>query len=1011
MLKKLTTRFLSFCIFLFSISLVAQSGFVTGKITSPEGQPIPGVTVMQKGTSHGVVSNFDGEYQIELKPDSEILVFSYLGFRTVEIEVSAGSVLDVRMEYDDQSLEEVLVIGYGTQRKSDITGSVSSISSKDFEDAVVNSVDDILQGRSPGVLVTSSSGAPDAGSTIRIRGNNSISGSNAPLYVVDGTPISGSPNFDPQDIENMEVLKDASATAIYGSRGSNGVILISTKRGETGKTLIEVNFRTSVSEIMKTFDMLNGQDYAEYRNEANLALGRAIPYPNPEQYSGQGFDWQDEILRNGNRNEYGINISGGKDNINYFVSGNLLDDKGIILGSQYTRGNLRMNLDMDAFDDFLNLKFSFNGSHSKNQRAISTAGVFPDAGGPIFTAMTASPIVPSLNYSGFTGEQTQFYNPFLEVTEKNDRDFAMDLFANTQATFNFTEHLSYTFNGGIDFTQNNRDIFTPSTVGQGINFNGIANTTNNRNYDYIVINYLTYENDFNDKHDISGTAGVEYSEFNGYSNGASVTNFDLQILGSDNLGVGTGQKNLESNRIQSILKSGFLRLNYSFDDRYLFTTTLRADGSSRFAENEKWGYFPSAAFGWNISNEKFLEDSRTISNLKIRASYGATGSQSIAPYQSLARYGTTVFGLGNTPTLAYVPQSVANPDLRWETTKQLDIGLDVGIFNNRLDFTFDYFQKTTEDLLQSIQLPSQSGYSLALVNFGSIKNEGIEFGISAYPVNTGNFSWDTFFNFTSYKTKVIELGGNEEIFGPGMGNGYFGSGHIYRPGYEYGMLYGLKAIGLIQESDFDAAGNILVPTRTNDDTLGHWKFEDINGDGNITQDDRTVIGNPNPDFIFGWNNDFNYKNFSLNLFIQGSVGNDIYNTIGTVINSGFDNNEAYKNQTVDWYHNRWTPENPHNDIRYPSINSFVNPAANFMVEDGSYIRLKNVSLRYNLPLENSPITGIQFSITGTNLVTITDYTGFDPEVSSRGANSLAPGVDLGAYPRQKIYTLGINLDF
>ena len=1005
---------------LLPLTIWAQSTVVSGTVTSPDGAAVPGANIVQKGTSTGTVTDLDGNYRIQLVEGPDTLVFSFIGYQSVEEAVGNRSTVNVTLEEDAQSLDEVVVVGYGSQKKSDITGSVSSVSSEDLEKAVYNSVDQLLQGRSSGVQVTSSSGEPGAPSSIRIRGNNSISGDNSPLYVVDGIPISGDPNFSPQDVESMEVLKDASATAIYGSRGANGVIIVTTKRGRAGETQLQASFNTTLSNIISTYDMLSGQDYADYRNEANVALGRAEPFPNPEQYAGQGFNWQEEILQTGIRNEYGLSASGGQENVRYFVSGNLLDDTGILLGSNFRRGNLRANMDLDALDDRLNLKFSINGTHTQNQRAITATRGFPASAGPIVYALTSEPIVPTLTYTGQIGEGIQFYNPYLEVTDKEDRNFTTALLASTEATFTITDHLTYTFNGGINFALDNRDIFTPSTVGNGIDQNGVAQSGQQRAYDYTTSNYLTYKNVFNEVHDITGTVGLEYSEFNNYSTGINVNNFDLQLLGTDALQIGTGVPSVSSFRNRTVaingvprsagvLKSGFARVNYSFKNRYLLTATMRADGSSRFAANEKWGYFPSAAVGWRISEEDFLADSKLINNLKLRASLGETGSQSIAPYQSLARYGTTVFGAGNSPTLGYVPISVANPDLRWETTQQFDVGLDVGMFNGRLEFIFDYFRKETRDLLQSIQIPTQSGFGGALINFGSIENEGIELAINAYPVQTEGFSWYSSFNFTTYKTTVLELGGDEEIFGPGLGQNVFGNGHIYRPGDEFGLFYGFRAVGLIQESDFDSEGNITVPIRNNDSQLGHWKFEDLDGDGMITNEDRTVIGNPNPDFLIGWNNDLSYGNFTLNLFIQGSVGNDIYNTLGTIVNSGFNNNESYKNQTVDWYRNRWTPSNPTNDIRYPSINSASPPVANYMVEDGSYVRLKSASLRYNLPLENSLVSGLQLYITGTNLITLTDYTGFDPEVSSLGANTLAPGVDLGTYPRQRGYTFGINI--
>jgi TonB-linked SusC/RagA family outer membrane protein len=1007
--------FLFFCFSAFS-----QTGkTVTGTVTSPDGQPLPGASIVQKGTNNGVQSDFDGNYQIQLASGSGVLVFSYVGFTTKEEIVGNRNSIDVVLEEDAQNLDEVVVIGYGSQKKSDITGSVASVGSEDLEKAVFNSVDQVLQGRSSGVLVTSASGEPGAPASIRIRGNNSISGDNSPLYVVDGIPISGTPNFNPQEIENLEVLKDASATAIYGSRGANGVILITTKRGETGETSFDFYTNISYSTIDTPYEVLSGQDYAEYRNEANAALGNALPFPNPEQYEGQGFDWFDEIVRTGLRQEYGLNISGGSENTRFFVSGNLLDDKGVIKGSKFKRGSVRVNLDMDALNDKLNLKFSLNGTHTQNFRSVTDNRAFPSGGGPIFNALFSEPIVPSLDFSGFTGENQQFINPYLEVTEQDDRDFITNLLGNMEATFKITDNLSYTFNGGLNYRLRTRDIFTPSNVGSGILPNAVGSSSNSRAYDYIVSNYLTFADEFGENHEFSATLGAEYSEFNNYGASLSVNDFDIQLLGFDNFGVATGIPVVGSNRSQSILQSGFTRFNYSFKNKYLLTATVRADGSSRFAENEKWGYFPSAAVGWRISEEDFLKESNTISNLKLRGSWGETGSQAIAPYQSLSRYGTTTYSIGNAPTLAFTPQSVANPNLKWETTEQKNLGLDLGLFRNRLNFTFDYFVKTTKDLLQSVQIPSQSGFGGALVNFGSIENKGIELNLDALVVNAKDFQWNSSLNYTSYKTEVLELGGAEEIFGPGFSINVFGNGHIYRPGEEFGQFFGLNAIGLIQESDFDTGGNPTFPVFRNDTQLGHWKFEDVNGDGVITNDDRKVIGNPNPDFLFGWNNDFTYKNLTLNVFIQGSIGNDLYNPLRTTLSSGFFNNEAYKNQTVEWYENRWTPQNPTNDIRFPSINSVAPAVANYMVEDGSYIRFRNISLRYNVPLpDRIGLTSLQVFATGTNLITITDYSGFDPEVSSLDADTirpnnsgLAPGVDLGAYPRPKTITFGVNLSF
>ncbi|MBC6996602.1 TonB-dependent receptor [Neolewinella lacunae] len=998
-------------------TLVGQQATVSGKVAGTDGTPLVGATVQQEDSTTGTVADFDGNYTLTVSGPNPVLVVSYTGYETRREAVAGRNTIDFVLDDNALTLEQVVVTGYGSQKRSDITGAVASVSSKDLEQAVFNTVDQLLQGRTAGVLVTSGDGAPGSPSTIRIRGNNSLSADNGPLYVVDGIPITGTPTFNPQDIANLEVLKDASATAIYGSRGANGVILVTTKRGTAGKTVIELDANTTTSTVLTDIEVLNGQQYAEYRNEASRLEGRPEPFPNPAEFAGQGFDWQDEIITAGQRTNVGLNISGGQDNVRFFVSGDYLLDDGIVLDSRFSRGNVRANVDVDAFNDRVTFAVGFNASHRQGQNAVSNLGGFPSALGPITNALLAEPLVPSLTFAGMTAENEQFYNPYLEVTAKEDRNFNTDLLGNIKMDVKLTDDLTFTFNGGANIRLGLRETFFPSTVGPGILSRGSATSNYGRGYDLTSSTYLNFNKTFNERHTFSATAGLEYSEFNNYSSNTSVSNFELEILGLDNVGIGTGLNNIGTGRSLSVLQSGFLRLNYSYLGKYLLTVTGRADGSSRFAENEKWGYFPSAAIGWRVSEENFLKGSQTISNLKLRASLGETGTQSIAPYQSLARYGTIQYPVGNNPALGFVPNSVEAPNLRWETTRQLNLGIDLGLWNNRLEFIFDYFVKTTEDLLANTPLPPQSGFGGALVNLGSIENRGIELGVNAFIINSPSFSWNTGFNFTTYETTVLELGGDGEVFGPAIAANFGGNAHIYRVGEEFGQFFGLVTTGLIQQSDLDAAmeAGVPLPAFNNDRELGHWKYADISGpngepDGVINNLDRQVIGSPNPDFILGWNNDFTYKNFSLNIFIQGTVGNDVLNAIRPVLNSGFANNESYKNQTLDWYLNRWTPENPTNDPRYPSINSASAPVADFMIEDGSYLRLKNVSLRYRIPFQNRAISSIQLYVTGTNLITLTEYSGFDPEVSALGS-PLAPGVDLGVYPRQRAYTFGLNVGF
>ncbi len=994
-------------------SISRQSKKIRGKVIDSSAQPLPGVTVVITGTSNGTITDFEGKFIIPDVPANATLTFSFVGMKTQEIPVAGESEINVTMEEESIGLEEVIAIGYGVQKKTDVTGSVTSVKSEDLEKAVFNTVDQLLQGRASGVVVSSASGEPGAPASVRIRGNNSILGDNQPLYVVDGTPIKGYPDFNPEDVESLEVLKDASATAIYGSRGANGVILVTTKRGLSQKALLNLNVQSTLSSAISNIDVLQGQDYAEYRNEAVLAANPSaqIPYPNPSQYKGQGIDWQNEILRTSYRTKLGLSVNGGSQDSRYFISGQYLQDDGIIVNSQFIRSNLRTNIDLDFFNDKLTLQFSTNISYTKNNRAISATLGFPSSLGPVTWAVLAEPIVASKDHTGFSGEGFRFFNPYLEATEKDDKEVETSIFGSLLATWKINDNFTFRVNAATNLKNTSRGIFYPSNVASGIETSGNAQSFYGRTNDVIISNYLNYQTKINDAHDIAATIGVEYSEFNDHIYSSNVSNFDFELLGLDNLSVGTSRNSISSGRSLSVLQSGFVRLNYSYKNKFLFTATARADGSSRFAKNEKWGYFPSAALGWRVSEESFLNDNPVVSNLKLRTSYGETGSQSIAPYRSIARYGFVTYPTGNTPSTGYAPGSVENPNLKWETTAQFNLGFDLGLYENRINLTADYFSKETRDLLANVSLPGQSGFSSADINAGTIQNKGVEVNLGIDFFRGKQFKWSTNINATALKTKVLSYGGTGEFFGPGFG--IFGSGHWYKAGEEFGVFYGLKATGLIQQSDLDAAAaeGVELPALNGDRQLGHWKFEDLDGNGIINGEDRQIIGNPNPDLTFGWNNDFSYKNFGLTIFIQGSLGNDLYNTLGTILHSGWQNDQSYKNQSVDWYENRWTSSNLTNDIRYPSVNNVTIPIGNFMVEDGSYVRLKNISLRYNLPSQLIRFASIQLSFTGTNLLTITNYTGLDPEVSSLGSNTLAPGVDLGVFPQSRSYTLGIKATF
>ncbi|RKN78666.1 SusC/RagA family TonB-linked outer membrane protein [Ulvibacterium marinum] len=1000
-----------FCV-LFTFGTYAQDNVVTGTVTAEDGEPLPGVNIVQRGTNNGVVADFDGNYEITLRSGSQTLVFSYVGYSSKEVPVAGQSVISVVLIEDAQALDEVVVTGYGTQRRSDLTGSVASVKGNDIAVTPVPTFDVALQGRAAGVSVVNTSSEPGGGSTIRIRGSNSISGNNEPLIVLDGYPLpsggeastagigavrvvpSNPLNFlNPNDIASIDVLKDAASTAIYGSRGANGVIVITTKKGTYGqKAKINLTVETAGATSFEFPEMMDGPTFAAWRLET-------ADQPNPRFNNPESLpttDWLDNILRTGFVQRYQLDINGGSEKTRYSISGNYQVNEGVVKFTEFERGVVSLKLDT-KLSDRLSVSTTINLSQSLNNRNNQGTGAIINGGG-VWKALTNDPSRTPEDTDFILNDPTEFYfiDPVVDIRDTKDQTADKNVFANVFAKYTILDGLTLNVRAGVNSKNSRREVYYKKTTSIGARDNGRAVYNTFEFDDQLLESYLAYDKTFGAAHNLNLVGG--YSSQANTTRGVNntVINFPADALGSNNIGLGLTPSIPQSSRIERSLLSYYFRANYDFNKKYFVSLTMRADGSSVFAENEKWGYFPSAGVGWTVSEESFLKDSKTISNLKFRASYGITGSQSIAPLQSLTLLGVQNANFNDALAAGLSPVQLGNQNLKWEETTQINAGLDFGLFNERVFGSIDYYVKTTDNLLQNFPIPTSSGLSSLVVNAGSIENSGVEITLGADIVNSTNFNWNTNINWSANKSLVKSLGeGGSDIFGPNISANIVAfPSNVLREGEEFGLFWGQEAIGLYPLGD---------------DQEGELQLADLNGDGVISANDNTIIGNPNPDFIFGWNNSFTYKNLTLSAFFQGSIGNDIMNVDRIFISGGIQGNSA--NHTQEYYERRWTPQNPHNDVRFPAGRG-GNPDTS-LIEDGSYVRLKNISLSYNFSPEifNGFLSSARLYVTGTNLLTFTNYSGVDPEVNVFGGNNINRGVDFSAYPKSKQLLLGLNIGF
>ncbi len=1050
---------LFFIFFMLPTILLSQSKVITGNVTDDTGEGLPGVTIQIKNSpKSGALTDFDGNFKITLSTEDEkVLIFSYLGFKRQEINVSNSSFLKIQLETDATQLDEVVVVGYGSILKKDVTGALVSVKVKDNVANQSFSVDQLLQGRAAGVQVTQNAGSPGSGISVKIRGTNSLRGNNEPLYVIDGVIISsagedvlaaggignsgqenqnGLNGINPRDIESIQILKDASATAIYGSRGANGVVLITTKKGEKGKVKMSSFITNSIRSIDKTYDVLDGVGYANYQNELALLNGNnprfdvgasgvfGVTYdpagnPTVSDTPAQILNWQDELYRQSFSTKVGFTASGGSDNGNYYISAGFDDQKGIVSNSSLKSTDVRINLNQDLSDK---LKLRARVSASFNDTNFAESGDLIGANQSfVRNSILFRPVLTG-EIEDF-GDDLESGNPYSWVNDFLDVSKEKRYIASIGLTYKLPlKGLTYQIKAGGNIRTKDRRRFYGLTTWQGALGNGALQISTLNAKSYQINNFLRFNRTFNRKHRINATAGITYDVRNVENSIYAVEDFvttELTIQQPFLASVITQPLRFLKSDQQIFSVLG--RLNYTYNNKYILTASFRRDGVSKFAKNNRFGFFPSFALAWRMDNENFIKNLNIFENLKLRAGWGQIGNHGVRAYGTLSDYGINgqLYGTpGNGTSVVLTLNNIANPNLTWETTEQLNLGLDFESKNNRVSGSIDLYDKTTKNLLQNTPIPTSSGFSNILINRGSMSNKGIEVALNFNPISTDDFDLNIGGNIAFNKTRIEELGiplkdfyidGVAEqrsyYYGAQISRGqYFRTPvNVFIEGEETSLFYGLQTNGIYQTDDTDIVDGAQP---------GDVRFVDQNEDGVIDILDRTFIGNPNPDFVYGFNLNFKYKRFTTNLLFNGVYGNDIAN--GNLIK--LNNAEGLQtNISPNAYNNAWRPDAQTN--LYPRIGYEVIPnqslaVSDRIIEDGSFLRLNNVTLSYDIPVDKIKMfERFNIYVAGQNLVTWTSYSGYNPEVSSFLNNGLINGVDWNGAPNAKTFLLGININF
>ena len=1024
-----------------TINLYAQNTTLKGVIVDETDTPLIGATVQVKGTSTGSITDFDGNYTIKANKGA-VITFSYIGYKTQEIKFTGQPTVNIKMVPDNQTLDEVVVVGYGTMKRSDLTGSVASIAAKDVEGFKTSSVAGALGGQIAGVQITSTDGTPGAGFSINIRGVGTLTGDSSPLYIVDGFEVDDIDYLSNSDIESIEILKDASSSAIYGARAANGVVLISTKSGKIGKPIINYNGSASYRKISKKLDVLSPYEFVKLQGEVNSKYsdsyfktgnddnGNPYRYQSLDDYIGvSGVNWQDETFNPTWSQDHSLSIMGGTEDTKYNASFSRYIENGIFKNSGFNKTTGKFRLDQKLSKS---LSFNFTVNYAlTNREGVGTSG---DSGrfnmlAQILSArptgglkltdeeLLASAIDPEMLESG---ESLAQVNPVKQTESVTNNKRAEMWAGNASATWQIIKGLTFKTSGTYNTTNNRTDIFYKDGSKEAYR-NGqkpYGRTQMGRDVRWTNSNNLTWKQKVK-KHNYDIMLGHEVSfKSTEYLLGEAM-DFPFDNLGNDYLGLGATPSRVESSYSEKTLLSFFARGNYNYDNRYLFTATVRADGSTVFSNKNKWGFFPSFSAAWRVSEEAFMKDVEWVSNFKVRLGWGIVGNDRISNYLSMDLYEANKYGIGNNTVTVLTPKQLKNANLKWEGASSVNLGVDLGFFDNRLNVTADFFIKDTKDLLLAQSLAHVTGFDSQMQNIGKIQNKGIELSFNSTNIQTRNFTWQTNFNISFIKNTLKGLAsGVESMYArSGFDSNFTAYDYIATVGQSLGLIYGYEFDGIYQSSDFYTTPDnqlILKEGITNNARYGTVKpgvvkYKDQDGDGIITTNDRTVIGNAMPKWFGGITNTFNYKGIDFSFMFQFNYGNDIYNATRLYATQSRSGRRNMLAEVAD----RWSPTNASNKV--PSQDGYiVNDVYSRFIEDGSFLRLKNITLGYTLPhkwTRKFHASKLRIYATGQNLFCISGYSGYDPEVNSASSNPMTPGLDWGAYPKSRVFTFGIDLQF
>lgn len=996
-----------------------QQKSITGKVTDSSGSPLPGVSVSIAGTTNGTITDANGNYNLTGTQSGSSIRFSFVGMKTQDVVVGKQTVINITLQEESIGLDEVVAVGYGTVKKSDLTGAVAKVSSGDLNlGGSVSNAAQALQGRSAGVQVIQNSNAPGGSISIRVRGSNSISSSNEPLYVIDGFPTSNGTDINPNDIESMEILKDASATAIYGARGANGVILITTKRGKSGENKISYNGSYGTQRIINPFDMLNGKEYmlmanALYKEIDGQENQENAVYTQSQLQSTTNTDWIKETSRLGQIQDHNIQFRGGSEKTQVLTSLGYHSQEGVLKNTSFSRVSGRINVDQRV-NDYIKA-----GASIMAQRVNSN---FQEYGGNIlnsnvlYSILNYDPTVAPYNADGTYGRPPggRGDNPLANLLERTNDLVRDNLNGKVYFEVQPIKDLVIRTNGGAEILHSFQGTYLPRSTYQGGIDNGVASTYDYTSNHQLFDAYVNYSKKLAEIHALQFMAGYSYEKNTTEYRKMAAKGFSTDLYTYNNMSAASTVTGKWSYKGENILISYFGRVNYSLNDKYLLTVTLRQDGSSRFGAEQRWGSFPSGAFAWRMYEEPFIKDLGVFSNLKFRLGYGRTGNDQIGNYQRFAIVSSTHLTFDGSTNESGTHLSQTTPEnqaLKWETTSQYNTGFDMGFLNNRLSVTIDAYYKKTLDLLIQKNLPSYSGFYSGQSNVGSIENKGIEFELTSTNVDKGDFSWTTQLNLAANRNKVLDLGGGGDIYltsAKPMGNVSEEQFAVIRVGESLGSLFGYVYDGVLQTGETYAPEPNAKP--------GDPKFQDISGpsgvpDGKITSADRKIIGHASPDLIFGLTNTFKYKNFDLSIFFHGAIGNQLLNM--TRMNMEW-------SRTTDAL-NRWTTTNtntdiPRNGFYYSKYGGYIN---SHFIENASFLRCKNITLGYTIPYKNKVFQSCRLYVLAENLFTLTKYSGWDPEVDTKAYESggtgqtanAGAGLDFNAYPSMRSFTFGLNITF